>query len=80
MAEPADVTFRGFFSTKVFPQIPEPNRALEKTYVGKRKEKLDSVDSDMRVTDAISLFGPYVKFVTEEIGGVEPVACNSFIF
>ena len=75
LAEPADVTFHGFFSTTVFQQIPELNRALEKTYVGKRKE-LDSVNSDMHVTDAILLFGPYVKFVTEEIGGVEPVAGN----
>ncbi|CAB4024056.1 Hypothetical predicted protein [Paramuricea clavata] len=29
----------------------------------------------MRIADVASLFGPYVKFVTEEIGGgVEPVA------
>ncbi len=77
-AEPPDVTFRGFFSTKVSPQIMEPNRELEKTYVGKSKEKLDPVDSDMRVTDVTSLFGPYVKFVAEEIGAIEPVAGTLF--
>jgi hypothetical protein len=31
LAEPSDVTFRGFFSTNVFPRIPEPNRELDKT-------------------------------------------------
>lgn len=33
--------------------------AFEHTYEKKNKEKLDAVDSEMRVTDVTSLFGPY---------------------
>ena len=35
------------------------------------KEKIDLVDSDLKVLDVVSVFGPYVKFVVAEIGREE---------
>lgn len=32
---------------------------------------MDAVDSDLKVLDVTSVFGPYAKFLVEEIGGRE---------
>ena len=66
---PPNATFRVFFTANVAPLVQEPNRELEGTFVGSSKDKLDSVNCDMCVADVVSLFGPFVKFMVEEIGG-----------
>ena len=43
------------------------------TYIGSCKERMDLVDSNLRVLDVISVFGPYAKFLDEEIGGGKPM-------
>ena len=78
--EPPDTTFRKFFSENVLPKIQEPNRELKETFVGKSKDMLDCVDKDMCVREVITTFGPYAKFVTEEIGAIGPVAGSLFCF
>ena len=65
---PPDATFRDFFSTNVARRIHEPSRELNAVYVGPSKEKMDYVDSDLKVNDVTSTFGPFAKFVVEEIG------------
>ncbi len=42
---------------------------LNTTFVGSSKEHLDQVDADLRVCEVIGTFGPYAKFLVEEIGG-----------
>ena len=69
MVHPPNVTFSGFYRTTVAAQLDEPNRELESVFVGPRKEKLDLVECEMCVADVTSLFGPFVKFVVEEVGG-----------
>ena len=39
------------------------------TFVGTSKERLDLVDSNLKAMDITIVFGPYVKYVVEEIGG-----------
>ena len=36
---------------------------LGQTFVGKAKDRLDQVDSDLAIADVATLFGPYTKFV-----------------
>ena len=69
MVHPPNVAFRGFYSTTVAARVDQPNRELESVFVGASKEKLDPVECDMYVADVTSLFGPFVKFVVEEVGG-----------
>ena len=40
---------------------------LHSTFVGSRKERIDS--GQQPKGNLISVFGPYVKFLVEEIGG-----------
>ena len=41
---------------------------ISKTYVGKAKDRLDLVDSDLVIADVTTLFGPYTKFVSRRKG------------
>ena len=38
---------------------------LSQVYVGKSKDVLDFVDSDVEVSEVIEVFGPYAKFIVE---------------
>ena len=42
---------------------------LHNNFVGSSKERIDLVDSNLKAMDVISVFGPYAKFLVEEIGG-----------
>ena len=42
---------------------------LESTIVGTSKERLDVVDSNLKTMDVTIVFGPYIKYIVEEIGG-----------
>ena len=79
MVHPPNVTFRGFYGTTVAMRVAELNRELESVFVGSGKEKLDAVDCDMCITDVTSLFGPFVKFVVEEVGGGPLVLPGNFV-
>ena len=41
---------------------------LSQTYVGKAKDRLYLVDSDLLIADVTTLFGPYTKFVSRRKG------------
>ena len=64
-----NVSFRGFFheTGSLFIEAQSSSHfELNCT-----KEKIDLVDSDLKVLDVVSVFGPYVKFVVAEIGREE---------
>ena len=65
------VTFRGFFQETGSLFIEAQSSSyfeLDCSFVGATKEKMDLVDSDLKVLDVVSVFGPYIKFVVAEIG------------
>lgn len=65
------VSFRGFYYSEASRLIAGGHlRELElsQVYAGKSKDVLDFVDSDVEVSEVIGVFGPYAKFVVEEIG------------
>lgn len=69
---PPDITFRGFYhqdGTRYIESGSCSQLELQTTYVGRSKDQLDVVDSDLKVLDVTSVFGPYAKFLVEEIGG-----------
>ena len=72
---PPDLTFRGFYHQEGARFIEGGSHSaqleLHSTFVGSSKDRLDAVDSDLKVLDVTSVFGPYAKFVVEEIGGRE---------
>ena len=63
------ITFRGFFYSEASPIIPgchdRNELELSQVYVGKSKDVLDFVDSDVEVSEVIEVFGPYAKFIVE---------------
>jgi hypothetical protein len=64
---PPDATFRSFFQNFVVPKVQEDGKDLVATYIGRGKEKLDAVDSDLGVAEVVSLFGPFVKYMVEDV-------------
>ena len=70
---PPDLTFRGFYHQEGTRFIERGSNSaqleLHSTFVGSSKDRLDAVDSDLKVLDVTSVFGPYAKFLTEEMGG-----------
>ncbi len=71
---PPDVTFRGFYHEQGTRFVeggssgPSATQLeLNTTFVGSSKEHLDQVDADLRVSEVIGTFGPYAKFLVEEI-------------
>ena len=74
---PPDVTFRGFYHHEASRFIAEGGShsaaqlELHSTFVGTSKERIDLVDPNLNVLDVIGAFGPYTKFLVEEIGGGE---------
>ena len=76
---PPDLTFRGFYYKEGVryiecgSDISATQLELDTTFVGRNKERMDLVDPDLIVLDIIATFGPYVKFLVEEIGGGEPL-------
>ena len=80
MVHPPNITFRGFYRTTVSVRVAEPDRQeLDSVFVGPSKEKLDLVDCGMCVADVTSLFGPFVKFVVEEVGGLSGLLPGNFV-
>ena len=49
------------------PKIPEDGKDLVATYIGKGKDCLDVVDSDLGVSEVITVFGPFVKYLVENM-------------
>ena len=41
-------------------------------FVGSIKDKLDLVDSNLKITDVTTVFGPFVKFLVENISPIPP--------
>ena len=72
---PPDLTFCGFYHQEGARFIEGGSHSaqleLHSTFVGSSKDQLDAVDSDLKVLDVASVFGPYAKFLVEEIGGRE---------
>ena len=72
---PPDLTFRGFYHQEGARFIEGGSHSaqleLHSTFVGSSKDRLDAVDSDLKVLHVTSVFGPYAKFLVEEIGGRE---------
>ena len=70
---PPDISFRGFYHNEATRFIEGGSSAsrleLQSTFVGASKESMDLVDSSLKAMDVISVFGPYTKFIVEEIGG-----------
>ena len=70
---PPDISFRGFHYNEATHFIERGSAAsqleLQNTFVGTSKERMDLGDSSLKVMDVISVFGPYTKFIVEEIGG-----------
>ncbi len=57
--DPPNLTFKGFFL-----YLKLSDLELSQTYVGKAKDRLDLVDSDLMIADVTVLFGAYAKFLT----------------
>ena len=68
---PPDATFRSFFNTSVVDKL-HTTRELHSTFVGSIKDKLDLVDSNLKITDVTTVFGPFVKFLVENISPIPP--------
>ena len=72
---PPDVTFGGFYYQEGTRFVDGSHSAaqleLHTTFVGSSKERMDLVDSELKVLDVIGVFGPYAKFLVEEIGDGE---------
>ena len=78
--QPTQCHISYFFATNIAQRVQEPNRELDSAFVGASKDKLDSVDCDMCVADVTSLFGPFVKFMVEEVGGISDLPpCKEII-
>ena len=69
---PLNITFHGFYHREATRFIEGCSRVAElelsKVFVGRCKEALDLVDSEMTVLEVASVFGPYTKFIVEQIG------------
>ena len=68
-----DISFQGFYHNEATHFIERGSAAsrleLQSTFVGASKERMDLVDSSLKAIDVIGLFGPYAKFIVEDIGG-----------
>ena len=54
-----------FFNNSVAPKFQEGNKDLVASHVGRGKDSLDAVDSDIGVAEVVPLFGPFVKNTDE---------------
>lgn len=62
----SNVTFRGFFHETASLFIEAQSSSyfeLDCSFVSATKEKMDLVDSDLKILDVVSVFGPYIKFL-----------------
>ena len=78
------LTFRGFYheqASKLIEDARSRPRELHSTFVGKSKDSTDVVDSELPVREVVAVFGPFAKFIVEEIGvELEPqVVGESFV-
>jgi hypothetical protein len=77
---PPEATFHSFFNNVVAPNIQEDGKDIVTTYVGRGKDCLDIVDSDLGVSDVVKLFGPFVKYLVENMDQATSTSgtCNFF--
>ena len=61
--------FCSFYGTTIATQVAKSNQDLESVFIGSGIEKLDALNCYMCMMDVTSLFGPFVKFIVEEVGG-----------
>ena len=69
---PPNSTFRRiqhseYFFSEVLPSCDTCYH--QEVFVGRTKEALDVVDSELIIGDIAQVFGPYVKFIVEEADG-----------
>ena len=64
---PPDVTFRRFYHKEMKEQPGVDSLVLDSTFVGRSKDSLDAVDSDLRVLDVTGMFGPFAKFCVKDL-------------
>ena len=67
------ITFRQFYEDDVVAKYTMYDtscnlRELNCVFVGKSKEDVDEVDCNLQILSVCHTFGPYVKFIVEEIG------------
>ena len=74
VADPPNLTFSQFFR-----DLEVVDLKLSLTYVGKAKDRLDLVDSDLVIADVTTLFGPYTKFVSRRKGD-QPSTSGNYSF
>ena len=76
-----NVTFRGFFhetESLFIEALSSSYFELDCSFVCATKEKMDLLDSDVKVLDVVSVFGPYIKFFVAEIGTKYQCLCIFF--
>ena len=77
---PPNITFCGFYHREATRFIEGCSRVAElelsKVFVGRCKETLDLVDSEMTVLEMASVFGPYMKFIVKQIGELQESRVN----
>ena len=64
-------SFRNVFQTVVMSRVHEEcesllHLSLSEVFVGKSKDSLDVVDSDLNIDEVIPIFGPFVKYAVDE--------------
>ena len=64
---PPNSTFRSFFCSEVLPSCG--SCTIQEVFVGKTKDSLDVVDSELIIGSIAQVFGPYVKFIVVEADG-----------
>lgn len=62
---PPSSTLRSFFVSEIKPHC-EDNSEISDVFVGKTKDSLDRVNSELVITEVIAVFGPFVKFTVAQ--------------
>ncbi len=69
-------TFKTFFEEEVREKL-HSSVLLQEAFVGRSKEKLDSVTLDLLICDVVSVFGAYLKYVVREAEAIQEPVCES---
>ena len=64
---PPNSTFRNFFCSEVL--LNCDRCTIQEVFVGKIKDSLDVVDSELIIGNIAQVFGPYVNFIVVEADG-----------
>lgn len=74
--DPGKELIRGFYE-RAFPGFSE--YSLIKAFLGRSKDSLDLIDLEVELQQAVSVFGPFLKYIvsTNNSGEFSSVACCS---